>query len=167
MVSKEAKFFRQQFCSVIADILYQWMFAAFGPGITTTRYSSDLRLASGHDNRDLEPSSRTPIYDYRTIFRDRRLKVIFSNVLNSARKNPILMLRFYWTSFVMFTTALALACHRALVSFSEAYLSPISFARKQYAIPWCSYSTPIEPFFGEAKSAGFHSQCSLEQLIGG
>ncbi|BBH09684.1 Protein kinase superfamily protein [Prunus dulcis] len=134
MVSKEAKFFRQQFCSVIADILYQWMFMAFGWGIATTRYSSDLRLASAHDNRDLEPSSRTPIYDYRTIFRDRRLKVIFSNVLNSARKNPILMLRFYWTSFVMFTTALALACHRALVSFSEAYLSPISFARKQYAI---------------------------------
>ncbi|XP_021832770.1 uncharacterized protein LOC110772624 [Prunus avium] len=135
MVSKEAKFFRQQFCSVIADILYQWMFAAFGRGIATTRYSSDLRLASAHDNRDLEPSSKTPIYDYRTIFRDRRLKVIFSNVLNSARKNPILMLRFCWTSFVMFTTALALACHRALVSFSEAYLSPISFARKQYAIP--------------------------------
>ncbi|ONH91898.1 hypothetical protein PRUPE_8G142600 [Prunus persica] len=135
MVSKKAKFFRQQFCSVIADILYQWMFTAFGRGIATTRYSSDLRLASAHDNRDLEPSSRTPIYDYRTIFRDRRLKVIFSNVLNSARKNPILMLRFYWTSFVMFTTALALACHRALVSFSEAYLSPISFARKQYAIP--------------------------------
>ncbi|PQP92102.1 Aminoglycoside phosphotransferase [Prunus yedoensis var. nudiflora] len=79
MVSKEAKFFRQQFCSVIADILYQWMFAAFGRGITTTQYGSDLRLASAHDNRDLEPSSRTPIYDYRTIFRDRRLKVIFSN----------------------------------------------------------------------------------------
>ncbi|CAB4320984.1 unnamed protein product [Prunus armeniaca] len=135
MVSKEAKFFRQQFCSVIADILYQWIFAAFGRGITTTRCSSDLRLASAHDNGDLEPSSKTPIYDYRTIFRDRRLKVIFSNVLNSARKNPILMLRFYWTSFVMFTIALALACHRALVSFSEAYLSPISFARKQYAIP--------------------------------
>ncbi|TQD97343.1 hypothetical protein C1H46_017045 [Malus baccata] len=134
MVSKEAKVYRQQFCRVIADVLYQWMYAANGWGITKTRYSSDLKMAGGPENRERGPSSRAPIYDYRAIYRDRRLRVIVSNVLKSARKNPILMLRLYWTSFVMFATAFALACHRALLSFAEDHLGPISFAPKQYAI---------------------------------
>ncbi|KAB2598081.1 aarF domain-containing protein kinase [Pyrus ussuriensis x Pyrus communis] len=134
MVSKEAKVYRQQFCRVIADVLYQWMYAANGRGITKTQYSSDLKMAGGPENRERGPSSRAPIYDYRAIYRDRRLRVIVSNVLNSARKNPILMLRLYWTSFIMFATAFALACHRALLSFAEDHLGPISFAPKQYAI---------------------------------
>ncbi|XP_061996446.1 uncharacterized protein LOC133714364 [Rosa rugosa] len=137
MVSKEAKFFRQQFCRFVADILHQWMLETFVRGITTVQYSSNLRVASGPDNKELGPSSRlsTPIYDYRSVLRDRRLKVIFSNIINSARKNPVLMLRFCWTSFVMSVVAFALASHRVLISFSEAYLGPISFASKQYAIP--------------------------------
>ncbi|TQD84522.1 hypothetical protein C1H46_029910 [Malus baccata] len=134
MVSEKAKVFHQQFFRVIADVLYQWMYAANGWGITKTRYSSDLKMAGGPENRERGPSSRAPIYDYRAIYRDRRLRVIVSNVLKSARKNPILMLRLYWTSFVMFATAFALACHRALLSFAEDHLGPISFAPKQYAI---------------------------------
>jgi aarF domain-containing kinase len=137
MVSKEAKFFRQQFCRVIAGILHQWMFESLVRGVATIQFSSNLGVASGPDNRELGPSSRpsTPIYDYRSILKDRRLKVIFLNILNSTRKDPILLLRFCWTSFVMFVVALALASHRVLISLSEAYLGPISLASKQYAIP--------------------------------
>ncbi|KAL6128375.1 hypothetical protein ACLB2K_071730 [Fragaria x ananassa] len=137
MVSKEAKFLRQQFCRFVADILHQWMLETLVRGITTVQYSSSLRVASEPDNRELGPSSRlsTPLYDYRSILRDRRLKVIFSHILNSTRKNPILMLRLYWTSFVMSVVALAMASHHVIISLSEAYLGPISFASKQYAIP--------------------------------
>ena len=137
MVSKEAKFFRQQFCRFIADILHQWMIGTLVRGFSTVQYSSSLRVASGPDNRELGPSSRlsTPVYDYRSVLRDRRLKVIISHILNSTRKYPILMLRLYWTSFVISVVALAMASHRVLITFSEAYLGPISFALKQYAIP--------------------------------
>ncbi|XP_048325890.2 uncharacterized protein LOC107413651 [Ziziphus jujuba] len=136
VVSKEAKFFRQQLCGVIADILCQGILKAFGQGVRRTQYSSHVKLESGTDTRDLGPSSRlsTPIYDYHSLLRDRRLKVIFSNILNSARRDPMLMLRFFWVSFIMFVTASALACHRVVVSLSEAYLGPISIAPKRYAI---------------------------------
>lgn len=136
VVSKEAKFFRQQFCGVFADMLYQWILEALGQGITTTQYGSHLTLDSRTDNRGSGPSSRlsTPTNDYHSILRDRRLKVIFSKILNSARRDPILMLWFYWVSFVMFVTSSALACHRVLVSLSEAYLGPLKIAPKRYAI---------------------------------
>ncbi|KAA8539333.1 hypothetical protein F0562_026025 [Nyssa sinensis] len=136
MVSKEAIFFRQQLCRVIADIIYQWMYEAFGRGVTITHYSSQMSLASGAENIDLGSSPRlsTPISDYQSILRDRRVKVIFFKVLDSARKDPILMLRFCWASFVMFVTALALACHRGFVSLSETYLGHVSFAPKQFAV---------------------------------
>ena len=136
VVSREAKVFREQFCRIIADVLYLWIFKALGKDITRTRPSSEVILAIGTERRELSSASRSSatIYDYDSILRDRRLKVIFSNILKSARRKPTLMLKFYWTSFVMFVTASALACHRVLVSLSEAYLGPVSFARKQYAI---------------------------------
>ncbi|XP_059628302.1 uncharacterized protein LOC132271059 isoform X2 [Cornus florida] len=136
MVSKEAVHFRQQLCRIIADIMYQWMFEAHGGGATTTQYSSQVRLATGDNLLDPFPSSRlaTPNYDYQSILKDRRLKVIFFKILDSARKDPALMLRFYWASFVMFLKASALACHRVLVSFSETLLGPVSFVPKQFAV---------------------------------
>lgn len=136
VVSKEAKVFRQQFCRVIADVLYLWIFKALGQDITTTRYGSKVILSFGAGNRELSSSSRSsmPIYDYDSILRDRRLKVIFSHLLKSARRKPALMLRFYWVSFVMLLTASAIACHRVVVSLSEAYFGPVSLAPKQYAI---------------------------------
>lgn len=126
MVSKEAIFVRQQLCRVIADALYHWMTQTFGRGIMATWYSSQVRLTSEADNRELSPSSRltVPVYDYQSIFRDRRLKVIFSRILDSARKDPALMLKFYWTTFAMVVTASVRACHRVLVSLSEAMLAP-------------------------------------------
>lgn len=136
MVSKEAKFFRQQLCGVIADILYQWMCEALGQDVRITQYSSQVRLVTGPDNRELRPSSRlsTPICDYKSILRDRRLKVIFLAVLNSMRRDPVLIVRFCWASFVMFVTASALACHRILVSLSETYIGPVPFAPRRFAV---------------------------------
>ncbi|KAG7992925.1 hypothetical protein I3843_02G152000 [Carya illinoinensis] len=136
MVCKEAKFFRQHLCRVIASILYQWMCETLGQGIKVTQSSSQVRLVGGLDNRELASSSRLslPIRDYHSILRDRRLKVIFLKVLNSTRRDPVLLMRFCWASFVMFVTASALACHRFLVSLSETYLSPVSFAPKRYAV---------------------------------
>lgn len=135
VVSKEAKFFRQQLCGVIADMLCQWILETLGGGVTAQN-GSRMALNSGTASRDLGPSSRlsTPMYDYHSILRDRRLRVIFSSKLNSARRDRILMLRFYWVSFVMFVTASALACHRALVFLSEAYLGPLKIAPRRYAI---------------------------------
>lgn len=131
-LSKEAKVFRQQFCRVIADILWQWIFDVFGERIRITQYSSRVT-----DNRELGSSSQLPtsaVSSYYSIIRDKRLRVIFSSMLKSTNKDPILLLRFCCASFVMFVTASALACHRVLVSLSEAYLGPISFSSKQYAV---------------------------------
>ncbi|TXG49556.1 hypothetical protein EZV62_025431 [Acer yangbiense] len=135
MVSKEGSVFRKQICMVIADALYQWMFEVRRRGISVTKYTSKVRLAGGPDNRDLGSSSRlsTPIVDYKSFLRDRRLRVIFSKILEPLRRQPVLMLRFCWASLVMFVTALALAYHRKLVSLSESYISPISFSPKRFA----------------------------------
>lgn len=145
MVSKEAKFFRQQLCTVIADILYQWMCEALGQDNTITQSRSRVRFMSGPDNRELGSSSRlsTPICDYNSILRDRRLKVIFLKALNSTRRRPILFVRFCWASFVMFVTASALACHRILVSLSETYIGRVPVAPKQFAFSAWYF---IEPF---------------------
>ncbi|XP_012086488.1 uncharacterized protein slr1919 isoform X2 [Jatropha curcas] len=136
MVSKEAVIFRQQLCRVIADLLYQWTVQTLGLGTKATLYASQVRLTNESDKRDLFPSSRLsmPIYDYQSIIKDRRLKIIFFRILDSARKDPVLILKFCWTSIVMIVTASALACHRVLVSLSEVYISPLSFARKRVAI---------------------------------
>ncbi|KAL9419021.1 hypothetical protein AB3S75_036888 [Citrus x aurantiifolia] len=133
-VSKEASVFRHELCRVIADALYQWMCEALGRGIPVTR-SSQLRVAGGSDNRELEPSSglSATIYDYQSFLKDRRLKVIFSKILDPVRRDPVLMLRLCWASFVMLVKASALACQRMLVSLSEAYLGPV-LAPKRFAI---------------------------------
>ncbi|CAN1338535.1 Uncharacterized protein sll0005 [Linum perenne] len=110
LVSKEAIPFRQQFCKVIADVIHQWI------------------------NKELVPSSRSSaisLADYRAIHGDPRLKVIFLRILDSTRKDSVLMLKLCWTCFMMMVTASAIACCRVLVSFSEALLS--SFAPKRVA----------------------------------
>lgn len=136
MVSKEGGFFRQQLCGIIAEILYHWMLGAIGSSTRVAQYNSRVKLASGTSNYELGPSSgrSTSIYDYQSIFRDRRLRVIFSKALRSAQSDPVLMLRFCWSSLVIFVTASALACHRVVVNLSEAYLGPLSFVPKRFAI---------------------------------
>ncbi|KAB2010490.1 hypothetical protein ES319_D10G241600v1 [Gossypium barbadense] len=137
-VSKEAKAFRFQLCKIIADILYQRMVKALGQLVPASQYSYKLRLAGGHQNTELHPSTRlstsSTVYDYQSLLSDRRLKLILSKILNSARKEPALMLRFYWVSFVTFIAASALAFHRLLISLSAAYIGPASFIPKRFAI---------------------------------
>ncbi|MBA0788880.1 hypothetical protein Gotri_000039 [Gossypium trilobum] len=137
-VSKEAKAFRFQLCKIIADILYQRMVKALGQLVPASQYSYKLRLAGGQQNTELHPSARlstsSTVYDYQSLLRDRRLKLILSKILNSARKEPALMLRFYWVSFVTFIAASALAFHRLLISLSAAYIGPASFIPKRFAI---------------------------------
>ncbi|KAI4351279.1 hypothetical protein L6164_005655 [Bauhinia variegata] len=134
MVSKEAQFFRQQLCGIIADILCQWMVNIFGKGATVAQHSR-VRMASGPSKSEsLSARLSVPAYDCNSIFRDRRLRVIFSNILKSASRDPILMLRFCWASIVIVTTASTLACHRVLVALSEVYFRPIVDAPKRYAV---------------------------------
>ncbi|XP_065870239.1 uncharacterized protein [Euphorbia lathyris] len=136
MVSKEAVFFRQQLCRVVADILYQCMVLTLGLGSTATRNSPQPILANESNSRELGGSSvlSISIYEYQSMFKDRRLKVILSKILNSARKDPVLMLKLCWTSIVMFFTASALASHRVLVTLSEVYVGPLSLAPKRVAV---------------------------------
>ncbi|XP_058770011.1 uncharacterized protein LOC131643727 [Vicia villosa] len=138
MVSKEGKTIRQQLCKVIADALCQWMIKFFGQGVTDTQYPR-VMLANGPSNKESGRSARssTPSYDdYNSIFRDRRLRVIFSKIVKSASSSKALMLRFFWSSLVIMITASALACHRVVLSLSEAYLGSIFDApkRKKYAV---------------------------------
>ncbi|XP_048134549.1 uncharacterized protein slr1919 isoform X2 [Rhodamnia argentea] len=136
MVSKEGGFFRQQLCGIIVDILYQWMLGAIGSSTRVAQYSSQVKLASGTSDCELGPPSRSSMstYDYQSIFKDRRLRVIFSKALRSAQSDPVLMLRFCWSSLVIFMTASVLACHQVVVNLSEAYLGPMPFAPKRFAI---------------------------------
>ncbi|KAM7504449.1 hypothetical protein LguiB_003353 [Lonicera macranthoides] len=121
MVSKEAVVFRQQICRIIADTLYHLIYEALRRSFSIAQNPARVRLSK-------------PVLDYQSIMEDRRLKVILFKVMDSARKDPILMTRFCCTSFLMFVTASALACHRVVVSLSEVYLGPVSFAPKQFAV---------------------------------
>lgn len=132
MVSKEAKPFRQHLCEIIADIMCQRVIKLFGQGITVSRYSQ----ANGPGNIESGLPARSPLpaYDYISIFRDPRLRVIFSKALKSASRDPILMLRFCWACIIVIVTSSAMACHRVLACLSEAYLQPIFDAPKRYAV---------------------------------
>ncbi|KAL3838332.1 hypothetical protein ACJIZ3_022923 [Penstemon smallii] len=118
MVSKEASSVRQQLSKIIADILYKWMSKALSKSLNLSKFDSPVMA----------------INEYESILRDRRLRVIFLKALNSAKKDPLLMLRFSWASFVMLFVASALACHRVLVSLSGAYLDSLSFSSKKVAM---------------------------------
>ena len=135
MVSKGAQSFRQQLCAILADILYQCMIEIFGQGITRSR-NSELILANGPGNKEsfLSSTLSLPSYDYNSIFRDRRLKVIYSKTLKSARGDPILMLRFFWASIIIIITASTLACQRVFVALSVVYLRPIFDSPRRYVV---------------------------------
>lgn len=135
VVSKEGKSFRQQLGKIMVDVVYQWMIKLLGEGITVIQYSRVI-LANGLSNKEsgLSPRSSLPTDDYNFIFRDRRLRVIFYKILKSASRDKILMLRFFWASLLIMVTASTLACHRLVVSLSEAYLAKIFDAPKRYAV---------------------------------
>lgn len=111
-LSKEAATVRQQFCRAIADVLCQWMAGAIG--------KDPYRTASSH--------SFATNCNYQLLLTDRRLKVVFKKVLKDAKQDRLLILRFYWTSFVMFVIALARSSCWFLISLSESYASRLSFS---------------------------------------
>ncbi|XP_022986787.1 uncharacterized protein LOC111484434 [Cucurbita maxima] len=136
MVSKEAKFFRQQLCTIVADIIHQWALRTLGQGNRATELGTTVKTGIPSDRRGGRSSSQlTGQIDYSSFLNDRRIKLLFSKVLKSAGKKPILMLKFFWTSIIILATASAMACHRTVVSLSELYLGPISLAPKRYAVP--------------------------------
>ncbi|CAI0411754.1 unnamed protein product, partial [Linum tenue] len=112
MVSKEATPLRQQLCKVIADVMHQWV--------------KDLVASTSR--------SSVSVDEYQAILRDPRLKVIFLRIISSTRKDPALMLKFSWTSFIMAVTASARAFHRVLVSLSEAFVSSLPLSPKRVAV---------------------------------
>lgn len=130
MVSKEAVNFRQSLSRIISNVLYESIYDAVEGRRATHQYGSRAPLASGAKNFS---RLSTPNSGYKSIIRDRRLKVIFFKILESARKDRLLMLKFSWASFIMFLSASALACHRVVVSLSEAYIGPISLPHRELA----------------------------------
>ncbi|KAG5610952.1 hypothetical protein H5410_022233 [Solanum commersonii] len=130
-ISKEAKFFRQHLCRIVADILSQWIFEALGSNVI----SSQMQL-TGAPNVMLGSSSAvfSRDYDCNSTLRDRRLKLILFKVLGSARKSPILMMRFLCSSCLIFIKASAVACHRFLVCLSMSYLDRASLAPREVVV---------------------------------
>ncbi|XP_057784582.1 uncharacterized protein LOC131001949 [Salvia miltiorrhiza] len=127
LVSKEASSFRQQLCQVVADILYKWISGAVEKGLNILKLSSPFTAANSN------PQVSSTNDEYVSILRDRRLRVIFFKSFNSARKDPLLLLRFCCASFSMFFLASAMACRRVLAALIEAYLSRASYNSKQIA----------------------------------
>lgn len=79
-------------------------------------------------------SSQVLANEYKSIMRDRRLRIIFFKSLNSAKKDPILLLRFSWASLVVFFMGSAIACHRLLMDLAGAYVDRLSYNSKQVAV---------------------------------
>ncbi|KAL0452177.1 UNVERIFIED_CONTAM: hypothetical protein Slati_1195800 [Sesamum latifolium] len=129
LVSKEASPFRHQLCKAVADILYQSMCKALTQVLSISKFSSPMLISTGAESHKISSTN----IDYESILRDRRLRVIFFKSLNSAKKDPILLLRFCWASFILFLVASAMASHRLLVSIAGAYLGRLSYNSKQIA----------------------------------
>ncbi|XP_047257021.1 uncharacterized protein slr1919 isoform X3 [Capsicum annuum] len=130
-ISKEAKFFCQHLCKIVANILSQWIFETLGSNVI----SSQVQL-TGAPNVMLGSSSAifSRDYDCKSTLRDRRLKLILFKVLGSARKSPTLMMRFFCSSCLIFIKASALACHQVLVCLSNAYLDRVSLAPREVVV---------------------------------
>ncbi|PIN07456.1 putative unusual protein kinase [Handroanthus impetiginosus] len=117
LVSNEASPFRQQLCKIIADILYNWMSQTLGKFLNL----SPVMVSTGAN-------------EYEPILRDRRLRVILFKSLNSAKKDPVLLLRFCLSSFVLFFVASAMAFRRMLVFIAGAYSGRFSYNSEQIAV---------------------------------
>uniref|UniRef100_A0A7N0V8P3 Protein kinase domain-containing protein n=1 Tax=Kalanchoe fedtschenkoi TaxID=63787 RepID=A0A7N0V8P3_KALFE len=137
VVSKEAAPYRQHFSKVIADVLYQWTIKRFSSGLAASQYAPLTRLSDELNRIQamLSYKQSMPVQDYALILRDRRIKVIVSRILNSAKTDPLLMIRLCWVSFIMLATASALASHRVLMTLSEASIGKVPVSPKRVAVP--------------------------------
>ncbi|KAK9698253.1 hypothetical protein RND81_08G091600 [Saponaria officinalis] len=113
-LSEGATPIRRQLCRAIADVLKQWM------GDIIIR--KDISVAASSQS---SASTR----NYQLLLIDRRLRVVFKKIINDARRDWLLMLRFCWVSVLMLVTAAAMACHQTVISLSKTYLGGrISFS---------------------------------------
>ncbi|KAL3650029.1 hypothetical protein CASFOL_006432 [Castilleja foliolosa] len=124
-ISNEASPIRQQLCKIVADILYQWMSEALRKSPHLSKFIS----TTGTHN----PQTSSTCDEYKTLLKDRRLRVIFFKALNSAKTDPVLLFRSFWASFAIFFMASAIACHRVLVSPIGDYLNRLSYHSKKVA----------------------------------
>ncbi|CAH8265269.1 unnamed protein product [Arabidopsis lyrata] len=118
-LSREGHVIRQKLCMTIANTMYQWMVGSLGIESLKFISLSDPPLSSGIN---------ITVKDFKILIRDKRVRVILRKILESAKSDQILMLRFCWTSFVMFLTTTALACHRFVISVSEGYINYLSLS---------------------------------------
>ncbi|GER43244.1 protein kinase superfamily protein [Striga asiatica] len=128
-VSNEASPFRQQICKIAADVLFLWMCEAIQKGLSFARIRSPVLVPGGAHG----PLIKSNGNEYETVLRDRRLRIIFFKHFNSARKDPLLVLRFFWTSLVILFTAFSVACGRVLASLTGDYLSRLSYNSNRIA----------------------------------
>ncbi|KAF9596912.1 hypothetical protein IFM89_014476 [Coptis chinensis] len=135
MVSREAIVFRKQVTIALAYVLYQWMSQALGQSNDTSHLKSGVKMVSGLHHKDESPSSgiSASVYDYHSVIKDRRLQLICRKVLDSARRQPLLMLKFSWASIVMFLSAFAFAFHKILVIWSDKCIASLSLAPRMIA----------------------------------
>ncbi|XP_023639626.1 uncharacterized protein LOC17888000 isoform X2 [Capsella rubella] len=118
-ISREAHVIRQKLCTTIANTMYQWMVGILG--------IESLKFISLPD----PPSSsglNITVKDLKILISDKRVRVILRKILESAKSDRVLMLRFCWTSFAMSLTTTALACHRFVISVSEGYINYLSMS---------------------------------------
>lgn len=130
-LSREGHVIRQKLCMTIANTMYQWMVGSLGIESLKFISLSDPPLSSGIN---------ITVKDFKILISDKRVRVILRKILESAKSDRILMLRFCWTSFVMFLTTTALACHRFVISVSEGYINYLSLSAPVALRTWTSYT---------------------------
>lgn len=135
-ISREALVIRQKLCMTIATTMYQWMVGSLG--IESLKFIS---------LSDPPPSSgiNITVKDFKILINDKRVRVILRKILESAKSDRVLMLRFCWTSFVMSLTTTALACHRFVISVSEGYVNYLSLSAPVALRTWLpEHPTPTQ-----------------------
>lgn len=145
MASKDAAYFRQHVSWTLADVMFKWMTEMRAStksrhGVTSVKMQQQqgMEIETETETKTCPPSAASGLALW-TALRDRRMKVIFLKVLNGIRSDPILMLRFGWTSLTILLTASMLALWQSLAYWSEECLTSISCVLpKQFVIsvPW-------------------------------
>ncbi|KAJ4906807.1 Protein kinase superfamily protein [Raphanus sativus] len=118
-ISSEAHAIRKKLCTTVADTLYQWMVGISGVNSLKFISLSDQPPSSG---------TNSTVKDFQSLMGDKRVRVILRKILGSAKSDRVLTLKFCLTSFVMFLTASALACHRFVISVSEGYVNYLTLS---------------------------------------
>lgn len=118
-ISKEAHAIRRKLCTMVADTLYQWMVGISGVNSLKFIWLPDPPPSSG---------TNITVKDFKSLIEDKRVRVILRKTLESAKSDRVLTLKFCLSSFVMFLTASALACHRFVISVSEGYVNYLSLS---------------------------------------